>query len=95
MKHLKLSTEQKLTAQMLLGFVLAIVGVVLIFLSLYMPPIGIIDTSVLTAIGECFTFSGGLIGIDYSYRFKAFKIDEDYRHKRMMFEERKEFEDEE
>ncbi|MEE3490296.1 MAG: hypothetical protein VZR10_05470 [Methanobrevibacter sp.] len=69
-----LNTEQKMTIQLFLGCFLAIVGVVLLFLSFFYPPLGVIDASVLTALGEVFTFSGALIGIDYSYRYKSFKI---------------------
>ena len=34
------------------------------------PPLGIIDNSVLVAFGEVMTFAGGLIGIDYTYKYK-------------------------
>lgn len=68
-----LSVKEKMTIQLLLGVFLAVIGVVLLFLSFFMPPIGIIDASVLTAMGEVFTFSGALIGIDYSYKYKSIK----------------------
>ena len=38
------------------SIVLLVAGVVLIFISIYLPPVGHIDTSVLTVIGEIFTF---------------------------------------
>ena len=68
-----LSVKEKMTIQLLLGVFLAVIGVVLLFLSFFMPPMGIIDASVLTAMGEVFTFSGALIGIDYSYKYKSIK----------------------
>lgn len=68
-----LSVKEKMTIQLLLGVFLAVIGVVLLFLSFFMPPMGIIDASVLTAMGEIFTFSGALIGIDYSYKYKSIK----------------------
>ena len=34
------------------------------------PPLGVIDSSILVAGGEAFTFVGALVGVDYSYRFK-------------------------
>lgn len=49
---------------------LVAVGVLLIFTSFAVPPIGVIDPSVLAAFGEMLTFSGSLIGIDYHYRYK-------------------------
>ena len=45
------------------SIVLLVTGVVLIFISLYLPPVGHIDTSVLTVIGEIFTFVGAIFGI--------------------------------
>lgn len=68
-----LTTKEKMTIQLWLGVFLAIVGVGLLWTGLFLPPIGIIHTSVLTALGEVFTFSGALIGIDYSYKFKTIK----------------------
>lgn len=68
-----LSIKEKMTIQLMLGVFLAIIGIVLLFLSFFVPPMGIIDASVLTAIGEVFTFSGALIGIDYSYKYKSIK----------------------
>lgn len=62
-----------MTIQLFLGCFLAIIGVVLLFISFFVPPMGVIDASVLAAIGEVFTFSGALIGIDYSYKYKSIK----------------------
>ena len=68
-----LTTKEKITIQLWLGVSLAIVGVGLLWTGLFLPPMGIIHASVLTALGEVFTFSGALIGIDYSYKFKTIK----------------------
>ena len=68
-----LSAKEKMTIQLMLGVFLAFTGVVLLFLSFFMPPTGVIDASVLAAMGEVFTFSGALIGIDYSYKYKSIK----------------------
>ena len=71
-----------LTIQLWLGVFLAIFGVILIIASFLCPPMGIIEASVLAAIGEIFTFSGSLIGIDYHYKFKKFEIaDERFERK--------------
>ena len=53
-----ISEEQKMTIQLWLGVSLAIFGVILIIASFLCPPMGIIEASVLAAIGEIFTFSG-------------------------------------
>lgn len=68
-----LTAKEKMTIQLWLGLFLAIVGVGLLWTGLFLPPMGIIHASVLTALGEVFTFSGALIGIDYSYKFKTIK----------------------
>ena len=68
-----LSIKEKMTIQLWLGVILAIMGCVLLWVGLFLPPMGIIHASVLTAIGEIFTFSGALIGIDYSYKYKTIK----------------------
>lgn len=65
--------NEKMTIQLWLGIFLAVVGVALLWTGMFLPPIGEIHPSVLTALGEVFTFSGALIGIDYSYKFKTIK----------------------
>ena len=45
------------------SIVLLVAGVVLIFISIYLPPVGNVDTSVITVIGEVFTFVGAIFGI--------------------------------
>lgn len=69
-----ISEEQKMTIQLWLGVSIAIFGIILIIASFLCPPVGIISASVLAAIGEVFTFSGSLIGIDYHYKFKKYEI---------------------
>lgn len=54
---------QLLTAVVLCGF-----GMVLLATSFFVPPLGVIDPSVLAALAEILTFSGALIGIDYRYK---------------------------
>lgn len=55
-----------------LGAILAILGVVLMFVSLFLPPKGVIDPSTLAASGEVFTLAGVLMGlgpyVDYRIR---------------------------
>lgn len=68
-----LNLHQKMTIQLWLGVCLAVIGILLLWVSFFVPPIGIIHSSVLTALGEVFTFSGALIGIDYSYKYKTIR----------------------
>lgn len=65
-----MTNEQKTSVQFYVGIVVTFIGLILLFTGLIMPPMGMIDWSVLTAFGEIATFSGCLIGIDYTYRIK-------------------------
>lgn len=80
----KLTTEAKLSLQFWLGVLVVVAGLVLLFLGFYAIPLGEIAPSVLTAFGEAATFSGALIGVDYNYKFRMFKTEEELRHKRKM-----------
>lgn len=75
--------EKKLTVEIILASVLALAGLTLLFLGFYAVPVGEISASVLTAFGETGTFSGALLGIDYSYRYKRFKLENDNKLKEM------------
>lgn len=68
-----MKTRQKLTIQLILGVVMSFCGLVLLWVSLFIPPMGVIDATVLAAFGEVSTFSGALIGIDYTYKYKTIK----------------------
>ena len=72
-----LSLHQKMTIQLWLGVCLVVVGVLLLWTSFFVHPLGIIDSSVLAAVGEVFTFAGALIGIDYTYKYKVIRYMKD------------------
>lgn len=74
-----INNEQKMTIQLWLGVALAIFGIILIIASFLCPPVGVIDASVLAAIGEVFTFSGSILGIDYHYKMKNNEINNKYK----------------
>lgn len=74
-----INNEQKMTIQLWLGVALAIFGIILIIASFLCPPVGVIDASVLAAIGEVFTFSGSILGIDYHYKMKNNEINIKYK----------------
>ena len=74
MKRFKtISLKEKMTIQLWLGVFLAVVGVALLCAGFFAPPLAQIHPSILTALGEIFTFSGALIGVDYHYKFKTIK----------------------
>ena len=72
-------TRVKLNIQLSLGVLLVVTGIILLFLGFYAHPIGDITNSVLVAYGEVSTFAGALIGVDYSYKYRTFKIEEETR----------------
>lgn len=57
--------------QLVTSAVLIAVGCGLLIAGFSVPPIGIIDGSVLIAFGEILTFVGAIFGIDYSYKAKV------------------------
>ena len=55
--------------------VLLLLGVIIVFVSLYLPPEGVIDSSVLTLIGENFCFVGAVWGIGQYAKVQIAKIE--------------------
>lgn len=56
-----------------MSVILIIAGIVMLFMGFYTSPVGEIHDSILIAYGEVSTFSGALLGIDYTYKYKVFK----------------------
>ena len=81
----RISKEVKLTIQVILAVILVLSGISLLFLGFNSPPPGEIHDSILVAFGEACSFAGALMGIDYTYRFKMYKIDMEDR-KREKYE---------
>jgi hypothetical protein len=67
--------KDKILYQFIISSVLILVGCFLLIAGLFIPPIGIIDNSVLIAFGEILTFVGALFGIDYRYKYQIFMAD--------------------
>ena len=67
---MKLS-QRKLTIQLLSAVLMIIIGCTLLIAGFIVPPLGVIDSSVLIAFGEILTFVGALFGIDYHYKSKS------------------------
>jgi hypothetical protein len=61
----------KLSLQLSMAVILVIFGIALITASFIVPPLGVIDSSVLVAYGETLTFVGALVGVDYTYKYKV------------------------
>lgn len=69
--------KDKLRFQFLVSALLIIVGCGLLIAGFCVPPVGIIDNSVLIAFGEILTFVGAVFGIDYSYKIKITRNDKE------------------
>lgn len=61
---------KKEETQLIVACLLVVLGAGLLIAGFIVPPVGIIDSSVLIAFGEIGTFAGALFGIDYRYKFK-------------------------
>lgn len=55
--------------QLWIAVLLAVAGLVLLYLGVWLPPEGEIHSSLLVAFGETSTFAGALFGVDYQYRY--------------------------
>lgn len=62
--------------QFIFAICLACFGCILLAVSFVVPPLGVIEASVLAAVGEIFTFSGSVLGIDANYKLKTLKYRE-------------------
>ena len=57
--------------QLLSAILMIVIGCSLLITGFVVPPLGVIDSSVLIAFGEILTFVGALFGIDYHYKSKS------------------------
>lgn len=57
--------------QLRLAILLTVSGIGLLVAGFTVPPLGVIDSSVLVAFGEVRTFAGALLGLDYKYKYHA------------------------
>ena len=88
----KLTPDIKLNIQLGIAVVLVTAGLVLLFCGFWLDPQGEIHNSVLVAFGECCTFAGSLIGVDYHYRYKSYESER--HHHRPNPEDNETFHDE-
>ena len=57
--------------QIIIAALLALGGLILLFCGVYIEPQGQIHESLLIGFGEVATFSGAIIGVDYTYRHRG------------------------
>lgn len=60
--------DNKTREQGFIALIAIVVGCILMIAGFCVPPLGVIDNSVLIAFGEIATFVGALVGIDYNYK---------------------------
>lgn len=65
--------KSKLNFRLAVATILTVVGCGLLIAGFIVPPLGIIDSSVLVAFGETSTFVGAVLGIDYNYKYQIYK----------------------
>jgi len=63
-----MTNRSKSNLQLAIAVVATLFGIALIITAFFVPPMGVIDPTVLTAYGETLTFVGALVGVDYHYR---------------------------
>lgn len=68
-----MTTSQKLNVRLIVALILTIVGSGLLIAGFIVPPLGVIDSSVLIGFGETCTFVGALVGVDYNYKYQIYK----------------------
>lgn len=68
-----MSYKTKLNSRLLVAFLLTLVGSGLLIAGFIVPPLGVIDSSVLVAFGETSTFVAAILGIDYNYKYQMYR----------------------
>lgn len=60
---------------------LCVSGVLLLFTALFIPPAGVLSTSVLTGSGELLLTGGAILGVDVAYSIKLKELLSEYINK--------------
>lgn len=79
--------------QFITSLVVLFLGIAIVFISLFLPPLGIISPSVITVFGMFLGFVGAVWNIDIKYEYKTKELMRDLR--REEFEGKHPSEDEE
>lgn len=69
-----MTKDTKLNLRLLVVVLLTIIGSGLLIAGFIVPPLGVIDSSVLVAFGETSTFIAAVLGVDYNYKYKEYKM---------------------
>lgn len=66
------SLKRKISSQTVMAFILIIFGMIILVISLYMPPVGEVHPSVITVFGMVLAAAGAFMGIDLNFQLKKF-----------------------
>lgn len=81
-----MSYKSNLNHRLTIAVILTIVGSGLLIAGFIVPPLGVIDSSVLVAFGETSTFVAAILGIDYNYKYQIYKSKASYDFKQNVNE---------
>ena len=73
--------------QLVTAATLSLGGLILLFVGMLIDPAGQIHETVLVAFGEVATFAGSIIGIDYRYKFKNQKTEQNGKRRKTRLDE--------
>lgn len=80
--------------QFITSLVVLFLGVALVFISLFLPPLGIISPSVITVFGMFLGFVGAVWNIDIKYEYKTKELMRDVRREELRYRHPSEDEEE-
>lgn len=71
--------------QFIASLVVLLFGIALVFISLFLPPLGIISPSVITVFGMFLGFVGAVWNIDIKYEYKTKEMMTDLRREELKY----------
>lgn len=80
--------------QFITSLVVLFLGIALVFISLFLPPLGIISPSVITVFGMFLGFVGAVWNIDIKYEYKTKELMRDVRREELRYRHPSEDEEE-
>lgn len=80
--------------QFVISLVVLFLGIVLVFVSLFLPPLGIISPSVITVFGMFLGFVGAVWNIDIKYEYKTKELMRDVRREELRYGRQEESDEE-
>ena len=72
---IKFDKGTKESIQFIASIVVLLLGIVIVFVSLFLDPVGIIHPSVITVFGMFLSFVGAIWNIDLKYEYKSRELE--------------------